>query len=412
MARKHADMLKTKTAREALPIRKKPFKTQIAPGIFLAYRRNAGPGTWSVEYPNPDPQEQGKTILRRFGLADDREVANGAGVQTFWQASKTALKLARGSESGGIDVAVTVGTAVDMFESDLIMRHKSPANARSLRGHLPSVLLSRPVCLLTERELADWRHALVANTSLKPTSANRYSKSFKACLSLAARRDQRITNAKVWQNALRLVRSQDGSDVPRTDFYLSDGTVLAIVNACRAEDADFGDLIAVLAGTGCRESQARRLQPHDLIGDGTDTPALMLWRSSKGKDRAPERRAVPITPALAKALRARIIARGPNKPVFDRRIWNVSARFRVVLARLNLNTTLVPYCLRHTSIIRSIRSGAPLRVIAYAHDTSVAEIERVYGRYLGGAVDDLLRPGLLNDAAPAHTGNVVDFTHG
>jgi integrase len=131
----------------------------------------------------------------------------------------------------------------------------------------------------------------------------------------------------------------------------------------------------------------------------------MMWCSAKGRDRDPEQRSLPITPKLAQMLRVRAMARGSNRPLFDR-IWNVSARFRVVLERLGLDLSLSPYVLRHSSIIRQIRSNVPLRIIAFNHDTSVGEIEKTYARYLGNASDDLTRKGLLADA-PAD--NVVQL---
>jgi len=121
--------------------------------------------------------------------------------------------------------------------------------------------------------------------------------------------------------------------------------------------------------------------------------------SRKGKDREPESRALSITQALATMLRARAIARGPKQPLFDR-IWNVAARFRIVLERLGLDLTLTPYTLRHSSVIRMIRGNVPIRIIAFAHDTSVTEIERTYGRYLNDATHDLTRKVLLADSAP------------
>ena len=72
----------------------------------------------------------------------------------------------------------------------------------------------------------------------------------------------------------------------------------------------------------------------------------MMWCSAKGRDRDPEQRALPITPKLAQMLRARAIARGPSRPLFDR-IWGMSPRFRVVLERLGLDLALTPYMLRH-----------------------------------------------------------------
>jgi len=101
----------------------------------------------------------------------------------------------------------------------------------------------------------------------------------------------------------------------------------------------------------------------------------MLWCSNKGKDRDPEQPSVPITPKLTEMLRQRAKARGMKRSLFNR-IWNMSNRFRVLLERLDLDLSLTPYTLRHSSIIRMIRANTPPRMIAYVHDTSVQEIER------------------------------------
>ena len=77
-----------------------------------------------------------------------------------------------------------------------------------------------------------------------------------------------------------------------------------------------------------------------------------------------------------------------------------------MLERLDLDLTLSPYVLRHSSIIRQIRSGTALRLISFAHDTSTAEIERTYARYLNVAADDT-RNGLLADDAPPAMDNVI-----
>jgi integrase len=53
------------------------------------------------------------------------------------------------------------------------------------------------------------------------------------------------------------------------------------------------------------------------------------------------------------------------------------------------------YALRHSSITRAIKRGLPIRVIAAAHDTSVAMIEQTYGHHITHHTDDLLRRALL-----------------
>lgn len=387
MARsRYSNNLKNRTNRLKLPIKKKPYKLLIAPGIFLCYRRNAGPGTWSVE----------AGWLKRFAIADDYETANNGSVMTFWQAQKRALAMVRGSEADS-DKPVTVDEALIAYETDLKIRGGAIYNATSVRNHLSPAMLSKVVMLLTETDLLNWRNGLVVE-GLKLSSANRIGKSFKAALALAAKRDKRIANSIAWRNGLKPLKAKGGSNPPRDNYYLPDATIHHIVRESYVEDADFGALIDVLAGTGTRESQALKLWPDDLRDEDPKEARLMLWCSNKGKDRDPEQRSVPVTPKLAEMLRKRASTRGMKRALFDR-IWNMSQRFRVVLNRLGLDLSLSPYTLRHSSIIRQIRSNVPLRIIAFTHDTSVQEIERTYARYLGNASDDLSRRGLLADEA-------------
>src|SRR6185436_11106488 len=108
-----------------LPIKKKPYKVLVAPGIFLCYRRNEGPGTWSVE----------AGWLKRFSIADDFEDANNKSVMSFFQAQQHALKMARGAE-GDSNKPVTVAEALDAYQTDLAARGGGKANATTVRNHL------------------------------------------------------------------------------------------------------------------------------------------------------------------------------------------------------------------------------------------------------------------------------------
>jgi hypothetical protein len=49
----------------------------------------------------------------------------------------------------------------------------------------------------------------------------------------------------------------------------------------------------------------------------------------------------------------------------------------------------VPYSLRHSSIVRGIREGLPIRLDAALHDTSVEMIERHYSRWITEGLDEL-----------------------
>jgi integrase len=385
----YSTSLRNRTARLKLPVRKKPFKVLIAPGVHLCYRRNEGPGTWSVQ----------AGWLKRFALADDHEEANGKSVMSYFQATQFALKMVRGTE-GNTDAPVTIDAALTAYETDLGARDGAKYNATSVRNHCSPAMLSKVVALLTDTELADWRNGLVAK-GLKLSSANRIGKSLKAALALAAKRDsKRIKNREAWIDGLKPRKDKGTKAAPRDNFWLPDQAINSIVRECYLEDADFGALVHVLAETGARESQALKLYPADLIDTNPDKPSLMVWTSNKGRnDREPEQRSVPITSRLAQVLRERAAKQGRKNPLFEKS-WNVSPRFRAVLKRLGLDETLTPYVCRHCSIIRQILANKrSVYLIAYDHDTSETEIRKTYARYLERAKqsesDDNARAGLL-----------------
>ncbi len=397
----YSNPLRNRTNRLRLVQRKKPYKTLISPGVHLCYRRNEGAGTWSVQ----------AGWLKRFALADDHEEANGKTVMNFFEASQAALKLARGNEDSG--KPVTVAEAVEAYKTDLQQRGAAVYNASLVQKHLPSDLASKTVLVLKDTDLRKW-HSELVSPKFKLSSANRVAKSMKAALRLAATRDKRINNAHAWRVGLKPLKpAKEVSKAKgvkakvavRDNYWINDQTVNAIIAGCYEEGADFGAIIHTLAETGTRESQALKLYPADVITkkDGKPVPPkLLLWTSNKGDpDRTEEQRAVAISPKLAKVLQERAVARGPNEPLFDR-LWGMSARFRVVLKRLGLDETLTPYTLRHSSIIRQIFANKPLRLVAFDHDTSVAEIERTYGRYLelAKAEDEAMsRVGMLADTS-------------
>ena len=43
---------------------------------------------------------------------------------------------------------------------------------------------------------------------------------------------------------------------------------------------------------------------------------------------------------------------------------------------------MTAYALRHSSIIRALLAGVPVRVVAASHDTSVMMLERTYSAYV------------------------------
>jgi hypothetical protein len=219
MARKiRSPDLETRTARLKLAVRKKPYRVSIARGIRLAYRRNQGAGAWSVQ----KSDGAGSSWLQKFANADDHEDANRATILDYWQACDVARKLARGDAVAEVEGGrpATVGEAVAAYERDLSARDGAAKNATVLRFHLPSALMSKPVAMLTAREVRALRDGLL-NKELKRSTVNRFMTALKACLTLAAEDDERITNRSLHSppgaggGPARYGRSRQGAAVLR-----------------------------------------------------------------------------------------------------------------------------------------------------------------------------------------------------
>src|SRR6516225_10311137 len=166
MARRpRASRLEDRTNRlKKLKPRLKPYDfATLAPGIALGYRRNKGAGTWVVRVADG----KGGNWTKGFAVADDHEDADGEHVLTFWQAQDKARALARGKDAGS-GRPTTVAEAFDDYERDLVARGALAANAQRIRRLFPPSLLTKPVALLTAKELRRWRDSL--NPRLAPAS--------------------------------------------------------------------------------------------------------------------------------------------------------------------------------------------------------------------------------------------------
>lgn len=55
----------------------------------------------------------------------------------------------------------------------------------------------------------------------------------------------------------------------------------------------------------------------------------------------------------------------------------------------------VPYCFRHSSIVRMLRQNVNVRLVVALHDTSVAMIEKHYAAYIVDALEDIARSAIV-----------------
>jgi hypothetical protein len=376
--------LETRSSRLRLTPRKKPYFVSIAKGLSLGYRRTMVAGTWVVR-----STAGGDDWTERIGIADDHEEAGVGDVLTYWQAQDKAREHARVGKATGEN---TVGAAIDAYEADLRTRGGSLTNSARLRSATSQSLRSKMVGRLTVAELKSFRDALAEK--MKAASVNRICVAFKACLNLAAKTDDRITNRKAWADGLEAIH--DPNVEPR-NVILNETQVRAIIRSCYSVSVELGEFAEVAAVTGARPVQLERLIAEDL--QRGKSPRLMMPSSKKGRKKVIRRIAVPITVGLAQRLTGRT---GPLLP----QPWNVrirGLRFADAVRDAGLDPAVVTlYALRHSSIVRHLLAGTPIRVVAVLHDTSVPMIEKAYSRFIADHSDEIARRALLETSGTVH----------
>ncbi len=408
--------LETPTARLRLSTQKKPHWLRLGPGLSLGYRRNESAGTWSIRATDG----HGGEWLKKFGVADDHERADGKQVLSYTQAIDAARALIRGGgEVENPRQPLTLKGALAAYEADLHARGANPYNAKWPLRHLPALLLAKPIPLIEANELRRWRDSLLP--SLSPAAVNRVIGAVVAALNLAASHDpKRILSRQPWHVGLQGL--PDATQV--RNVVLSDDEVRRLIDAAYLHGGErFGLFIETLAITGARPSQVSRLEVGDLRAAEVAEAKLMMPRSAKGGGRLRvkkkvQRVSVPITPGLAARLKAAAAGRPHDTSLLvwrDDRGWGVEPSanyrgpFREAVAAVGLDPAEVTvYALRHSSIVRQLLHGVPIRLVASSHDTSISEIERHYSAHIseGAHSDALSRRALLCDEPPV-ANNVV-----
>jgi integrase len=404
--------LETRTARLKLAVRRKPYSgPSLARGVALLYRRNKTNGSWVLKASDG----HGAYWTKAIAEADDHDESNGKTILTFFEAQDQAKKLARGGDDSADSAPISVDSALTAYRRDLEARSANPYNADWPRLHLTSVLLSKPVALLTSTELKKWRDGLLG--TMAPATINRLCGCLCAALELAAQHDERIHNRRAWEIGLAgLPDAQEARNV-----IISDNKVREFVSVAYGVDHQLGLLADTLAITGARPSQAARLRVEDLH-DHPVRPKLAMPKSGKGGSRnrsakKAERYSVPITAQLATRLKQAAKGRADDAPLLlqsDGHGWgdNPGQRYHREVGKIVTAIGLDPdevtmYCLRHSSIVRALLLNVPIRLVASLHNTSVAMIERTYSKYITEHSDDISRRAMLQHEPPIGDNVVV-----
>jgi integrase len=287
---------------------------------------------------------------------------------------------------------------------------------------------------LTEADLRRWRDGLP--TTLKATTISRLVSDLKAALNRGYKRHRTSLDPQ-FPATVRYGLAQDDDAADTTDAVARENQILGdqqmgqVISAARDVDAEQqwdGDLfrmVLVLAATGARFSQVARMR----IGDCQRAECRLLVPVSR-KGRARKERAhipVPVGQEVLDALLPVTSGRPADAPLLERwRVrqlpgslkwerygrgpWLASSEltrpWQEIRGRLALPAAVVPYSLRHSSIVRAIRKNLPIRLVAAAHDTSVPMIERHYAAWITSGLEDMLRDAIVPlipaDLAPSN----------
>ncbi|TGD94902.1 tyrosine-type recombinase/integrase [Methylobacterium nonmethylotrophicum] len=437
MAKRVRDaVLDSPTARAKLKPRPKPYFRAIDRGLHLGYRKGKTGGTWIARrYLGEE-----KYAVEALGSADDRQAADGTVILTFYQAQDRArLRVKEVEEQRRVASFGPTVTVRDAVTAYIEVREASETKLkggvgliRDSRSRLTKHVLSnadlanKPLPALTARHLQDWRAGL--SRKLAEGTVRRAVNDFKAALNAATRSHAAQLPATIAETIRNgLAASTRLAPVAREAQILSDADIRRIVAAAREVDAagewdgDLERLVLVLAATGARFSQVQRMNVADVQ---VEQQRLMVPVSRKGRgQKQTSHVAVRVAPDVIAALRPIIVGRRGTDRLLLRPRWQMvrigewrktervtwhsasemTQPWSAILEKAELPADLVPYALRHSSIVRGLRANLPVRLVAALHDTSSAMIEAHYSAFIIDALDALAALAAVSLTTPAPT---------
>jgi len=390
----------------------------IDTGVHLGYRKARYGGSWLVRF------SVGKSYQRiELGTADDVFDVGTLSYSEALKAAKAGVTAARRkivSDASG--PVLTVRCAVEHYVAARDARD-SQNEGRAVRSD-GSIKLNRHVANsehflsirldeLTEDDLEAWRNSL--DPKLKGTTKRRILNDLKAALNATYRKERRRLPAELGEIIRMGLCAQaigtEPVEVARENQILDEDTIRTIIRRCYVVDEDFGLLVLVLAASGARFCQLKRMKVRDVQ---SALRRLMVPNSRKGRNKVAGYTPIRVGPDVMAPLQQAIAGRKPDEAVFLRwrhvqtgpATWQRDSRgpwktpsemtrwWNGVCEELGL-TNIVPYALRHSSIVRGIAAGLPVRLVAAVHDTSVAMIEKHYSRWIVDGLEELAATAIV-----------------
>lgn len=392
----------------------------IDAGTHLGFRKLAAGGEWLVRWYIGGGNYHRATI----GPADDHA---SAGSLSYDEAAKRGRELVaerranakREAQGAGETVRQAVESYVAMRDARLQQQRPGTKQRSDAASRLTKYVLCDPIADiglvdLCEDDLIKWKKRAAPYRSAG--SRVRTINDFRAALNLTHRRLRRQLPADFaasvrWGLSIEKMVPV-GYKKARDNQILDDDTVRDIVAAASAydRDGDVGRMVLLLAATGARFSQLARLTVGDVQAD---RQRIFIPLSRKGQGKADAHYPIRVGDDVMDALRPVLSGRSYDEPLLCRwrmkqvrkqegrgLIWvpdyrgpwtsaaELTRQFRKICERSGHEGT-IPYALRHSSIVRAIRAGLPIRLVAAMHDTSVEMIERHYSRFIVDGLEEL-----------------------
>ena len=357
----------TKTGRDRLPVLREPHLLKLTSGRYLGFRKTDGSGFWIARFRDRSGKQR-YSSLGELGQMDFDAAAKAAGE---WLSTLDAPRSAT-AKTG------TVKAACAAYVTDLETLGR-PAAALDAKNKFALVVdddrigqikLDR----LTRDDVIEWRDALVTAGRTKGT-ANRILRSFKASLTKAAKMGY-SADPFAWQS----VDQYAGAEQNR-ELFLTKKQRNALVSHAPPELAAF---LTGLIYTGARPGELSRA----TVADFDRKQGNVTLRTGKGRDAKVKARHVPLTPAALKLFRAAAKSKLPAAPLFtdsQGAAWHrvaLSRGIRVAAKAAKLPPNVVAYSIRHAVISEWLSAGIDAFTVGQLCGTSVAMIERYYGKFI------------------------------
>jgi integrase len=416
--------ISTPAKRRKLPVSKSIYWSAVGgnrAGLKLGYRRGARGGSWVAKV-----VDDGRRAETTLGVADDYGSAPGAlnhseaiAAALAWAGAKRS-RIAGGGAATPDGRSLTVADAARAYIEHRVARN--PVTGRDAKSRLGLHVIgderfaSVPLAKLTAEDFVRWRRGLPK--ALRPATVNRTINDLRAALRAAIDQNWRDLPQTLGKEVEIGLRSLPSAEVAR-HAMLSDHDTRKAIDAANGVDPDLGALVLVLAATGARFSQVAKIAVADVQADAE---RIMVPASGKGKgSKGRSRLAVPVGSDVIERLKPLIEGRGGHEPLLMRWVrrqvsptrWECVARapwdtashmqrgWRKALKIAGV-AHVEAYALRHSSIVRMLREGLPVRVVAGLHDTSTAMIEKHYSAYILDMADELARRAVIPlTSAPA-----------